>query len=247
MTPIQKITIPQPCRQDWQLMTPVEQGRHCLQCSKTVTDFTLMTNTEILTYFTSHENVCGRFAQDQLGNINNQLDYENTKNNTGWKKWLAAMVFLGSTMFFKASAQSATTAPQIEQGVKNNLFDNGRTIGKVAVHSAVKTSIIIGHVDDEAKRPISGVTVMIPSTDISTLTDAAGDFLLQVPSLAKQLTIAHIGYASQLITINPQSSKSYEVKLRVQPMLLGKVAVVRPSLVKRLYNKCIKKTNPQDI
>src|SRR6202012_964415 len=121
MKSIQKITIPQPCHQDWQLMTAVEQGRHCQQCSKTVTDFTAMSTAQIIDYFSSYSNVCGRFAQDQLGNINNQLDYENAKSNTGWKKWLAATVFLGSTMFFKANSQSATAVPQmLERGAKNN-------------------------------------------------------------------------------------------------------------------------------
>jgi hypothetical protein len=51
MQPIKSISIPQPCHENWNQMTPVEQGRHCIQCSKTVTDFTVMSNNEIINYF----------------------------------------------------------------------------------------------------------------------------------------------------------------------------------------------------
>ena len=47
MTHIKNISIPQPCSQSWQQMTPVEQGRHCESCCKTVVDFTPMSNDEI--------------------------------------------------------------------------------------------------------------------------------------------------------------------------------------------------------
>lgn len=61
------VTIPKPCHEDWDMMTPMEQGRHCMVCNKVVTDFTSMTNQEILNYFrTGKENVCGRIGDEQL-------------------------------------------------------------------------------------------------------------------------------------------------------------------------------------
>lgn len=63
-----KITIPQPCNANWQDMSPVESGRHCNTCNKTVIDFSTWTPTEITTYLQSHqqEKTCGRFHQQQL-------------------------------------------------------------------------------------------------------------------------------------------------------------------------------------
>jgi hypothetical protein len=49
-------------------MTPNEQGRHCLQCCKTVVDFTGKEREAIVQYLKEHsgQNVCGRFTLKQL-------------------------------------------------------------------------------------------------------------------------------------------------------------------------------------
>lgn len=77
MTPIQNISIPEACHESWQQMTPVDQGRHCQQCCKTVTDFMVMSNDEIISYLSSANNVCGRFNEHQLDSLNHQLDIRN--------------------------------------------------------------------------------------------------------------------------------------------------------------------------
>lgn len=46
-----KITIPKPCDEKWESMTPQEKGRFCAVCSKTVRDFTNDSDDEILDYF----------------------------------------------------------------------------------------------------------------------------------------------------------------------------------------------------
>jgi hypothetical protein len=62
------ISIPTPCHEDWNAMTPEDRGRHCAQCCKTVVDFTEWQPQEILFYLQENaaKKVCGRFAADQL-------------------------------------------------------------------------------------------------------------------------------------------------------------------------------------
>jgi len=62
----QIIRIPKPCHEDWNLMTPSQQGRHCAQCEKTVIDFTGWMPEEIVFYLRSNAGACGRFRADQL-------------------------------------------------------------------------------------------------------------------------------------------------------------------------------------
>ncbi len=42
-----KISIPKPCHEDWNTMTPNEQGSFCGKCCKTVIDFSHQSNDEI--------------------------------------------------------------------------------------------------------------------------------------------------------------------------------------------------------
>ena len=63
-----KITIPKPCDEKWESMTPQEKGRFCAVCSKTVRDFTNDSDDEILDYFSdsSSQNTCGNFTNLSL-------------------------------------------------------------------------------------------------------------------------------------------------------------------------------------
>jgi len=62
----QIIRIPEPCFENWNEMSPREQGRHCNACSKTVVDFTGWHPQEILFYLKANAGTCGRFRNDQL-------------------------------------------------------------------------------------------------------------------------------------------------------------------------------------
>jgi hypothetical protein len=61
------ITIAEPCHENWDNMTQQQQGKFCSACSKTVTDFTNKSNTEILEIMsTLGSNACGRFNSNML-------------------------------------------------------------------------------------------------------------------------------------------------------------------------------------
>jgi len=62
------ITLPEPCSENWEAMTPNEQGRHCALCCHTVIDFSTWELPEIAAYLESRkgEKVCGRFNSTQL-------------------------------------------------------------------------------------------------------------------------------------------------------------------------------------
>jgi hypothetical protein len=62
------ISIPKPCHEDWNKMTPNEKGAFCGKCAKTVVDFTKRTTEEISSFLIaqSGKKICGRFMSDQL-------------------------------------------------------------------------------------------------------------------------------------------------------------------------------------
>lgn len=62
-----KITIPKPCHENWENMTPDEKGRFCAVCSKTVRDFSKVPDDEIIAFFSNtSDSICGNFNSSQL-------------------------------------------------------------------------------------------------------------------------------------------------------------------------------------
>ena len=62
-----QLAIPSPCHENWDAMLHNEKGRHCLNCQKTVVDFTKMTDTQIIYFFQEYKSsTCGRFLDTQL-------------------------------------------------------------------------------------------------------------------------------------------------------------------------------------
>ncbi|MCA8829377.1 hypothetical protein [Hymenobacter pini] len=62
------LAIPQPCHENWDLMTPTEQGRFCQACRKEVWDFSEMPAADILRVLQQapEGSVCGRIPVDTL-------------------------------------------------------------------------------------------------------------------------------------------------------------------------------------
>jgi len=70
------ISIPKPCHEDWNKMTPNEKGAFCGKCAKTVIDFTKKTADEISSFLIeqSGKKICGRFMSDQLDEPRKPVD-----------------------------------------------------------------------------------------------------------------------------------------------------------------------------
>lgn len=98
-----KITIKEPCHENWNNMAPNGNGAFCLSCKKNVVDFSKKTIDEVKSFFTelpSSENVCGRFKETQL----NELSFDHFMNEfMSWKllQRAAVICFLvfGATLF----------------------------------------------------------------------------------------------------------------------------------------------------
>jgi hypothetical protein len=104
-----KISIPTPCHEDWNKMTPDETGPHCSVCVKSVVDFTNMSDDEVKYFFLTKkedERVCGRFKQTQLHRIIIELPQNIFSIRMPlWKKFLAACLVVFSTTLFSCETK----------------------------------------------------------------------------------------------------------------------------------------------
>lgn len=232
MQPIKSISIPQPCHQNWNQMTPVEQGRHCTQCSKTVTDFTAMTNTEIINYFARQGNVCGRFGDTQLAGLNNYLAVEE-KTRFSWKKLAIAAAV--TSLFATANVNAQRTLGKVRVSQSVNQIKDTPGIDSVT-YSTIKGKIVDG--SDSTALP--GVSIIVKGTGIGTQTNINGEFTLRVPSTAESLHISFIGFQNYEAQISEFANERKCVSLKMSATMLGEPAIVmrkRPNFIKRCLNK----------
>ena len=98
-----KLTIPEPCNESWDEMTPKDNGRFCMNCSKTVIDFTNMLPQEVQHFFIQNQKdrICGRFKNSQLETITIQIPSRVLYTQTNYHKMflLALFVAMGTTLF----------------------------------------------------------------------------------------------------------------------------------------------------
>lgn len=236
MSQFNKISIPQPCHQSWQQMLPVTNGRHCERCCKTVMDFTAMTNDEVINYLSVNNNVCGRFGQQQLNNVNNRLLLENMPATNRLKGWAMAAGLTGALFFYKADAQTKPATTQTSVKVNEPVCEV-RMIGKIAAPGLAKMLELKGCVTDEQGLALPGAIVKIPNSNLGTTTNSSGSFSIHIPPSTKQFTVSDVGFITELIDIG--NDTNYEVKLR--EMFLGEVVIVKRSFFMRTYYKYIRK------
>jgi hypothetical protein len=123
-----KIRIPKPCHEDWNAMTPNQQGRFCDSCTKNVVDFTQMKAPEIQEYFTRNhgKKICGRFNNEQLEAIRIRVPMRVLYSQTQFHKMflLALFVSMGTTLLSCSNANGNKQSIEKVEIVEENPSDN---------------------------------------------------------------------------------------------------------------------------
>lgn len=191
------ISIPEPCHENWHAMTPTQQGRFCNACTKEVVDFSMMTDTEILNYFTSvtHEKVCGRALPSQLDRTITRP--KDPKKRLFWY-WNYIVMFF---MFF-----SKANAVKAQGGVKRVTVTEISNAPACKVGEPVKSSsrVISGKVTDIDGNPVSFATIKIKALPTALSADANGEYSIKVNPNDK-LLISSAGFQATEVVIGTHS------------------------------------------
>ncbi|TFF33618.1 carboxypeptidase-like regulatory domain-containing protein [Mucilaginibacter psychrotolerans] len=224
MQPIKHISIPQPCHEDWQQMTPVAQGRHCQSCCKTVVDFTAMSNAEVIGYLATHQNTCGRIEDTQLFGINYQLQIEDNRK-ISWKGLVAAASL---SMLFPAMEASAQILPKTAQSP----YSTFPTISKMAGNK-VGSVTIEGKVTAQGDgQPLPGVSVTAKGTSRGTKTAADGSFKLKSLNSTDTLRITSLGYKPVEMPVD-RSSTAFDISMEIAPTVLDDIHITGYQAVRK--------------
>ena len=135
-----KITVPEPCHEDWNKMTPDETGRFCNSCVKSVVDFTNMKASEIQQYFVKNQDksVCGRFKNEQLDSIVIQIPREALFSQIQFHKVfiLALLISMPGILTCQTTSGNSQKIGKVE--VVNSNTDTSMVDGRVRTDRFVK-------------------------------------------------------------------------------------------------------------
>lgn len=162
--PIQ-ITIPTPCHENWQQMTPVVKGRFCASCDKKVFDFTVLSDREIASTLKQNEYTCARLKVNQM---NRNLVIPKEKKSI----WMAASAAVVSFLTFGSHTISAQTPINTEQHATKN-----DDIKKETVQAPF--FLVTGKVLDENGMPMLRVEIINQNSGKITTTDFDGSFSIR--------------------------------------------------------------------
>ena len=201
MTPKFKISIPEPCHEDWSKMTPTEKGRHCKACSKVVIDFTHFSNEALHKRITQGESLCGRFLPHQL---DTPLTIERKKNSISFSK-IAATLALPLSVISTNISNAQESKPKTEQTI--NTSKTYTSLGIGMQHRPLKpfTSTLSGTVTDESGLPLPGVNIIVKGTTRGTQTDFDGNYSISVFK-DELLVFSYLGYETIEKTIKSNTT-----------------------------------------
>jgi len=104
-----QLLIAEPCHEQWGDMQPDADGRFCGSCRKTVVDFTMMSDQEVLSWLSgAGKSVCGRFMEDQL---NRDLSPVKPPKRNRYAIW--QFLLSGLLLTSEVSAQEKVPVPAV--------------------------------------------------------------------------------------------------------------------------------------
>lgn len=196
------VFIPRPCQQSWEDMTPAAGGRFCDSCQKTVTDFTGLTDSEILALLSNtSQQYCGRFRQSQL---DRKIRPEPQAAS------LLPVAVLGALL---AAGLPATMAAAADHPVHVTDTTMLRTIsGKVTLEGGVT---------------MPGTLVAIKGTNTGAVADANGHYQLNIPAGEQKITLvfSFIGCTTAEVPVTDQQTVDVVLK-ETNTQLLDEVVFV---------------------
>jgi len=208
-------------------MTSNKQGRHCESCNKTVIDFSLYTDKELVEFFEkANGKVCGNFMPYQLDRT--ILVVEQNKRTFFHKLFLGSALASWLGLLNNASAQTTTTTPQLTLQQDNSRKPTHALI-KNGQESSCKLS---GKVTDIQKAPMPGVEIQLfdsASQNVleTVYTDSAGYFTTPVPEKYIKKTVelqAYIfDYRTVFKTFKLEKDNYMDIELHRELMLRGEI------------------------
>ncbi len=184
-----KLTISNPCFEDWNKMKPVDGGRFCKSCNNLIRDFSNYTDRELTEFLPKAAGkVCGQFCNSQLNRL---IPVQESSPTPIFRKLLFSSAILAGVAS-AAHGQNIATPNSSNGSGHAGISYMPPTTKSVEVDTS---GIIKGRIlDAKTKHPLANAKLMVEldSVHYSTVyTDSTGHYSINIPSsfLNKKITL----------------------------------------------------------
>jgi hypothetical protein len=217
-----QLFIADPCHEQWGDMQPDAEGRFCGSCQKTVVDFSMMSDQEVLSWFAgAGRSVCGRFTTDQL---NRELAPGRVSKKSRWAVWWQ-LLLTGLLVSSEASAQMGKpTGPGIEHidpmSPMKLIGGTDPSVGAMRiVIGGARSSRIPEHTDELrvlvmdsiSYEPVPWASVLLGKGKVQRMADSLGWISLSYKEArrARHMEVSAVGYATTLFDLSDTGEDEY--------------------------------------
>lgn len=235
------ISIKKPCSENFNQFLPTKNGGFCNSCKKEVTDFSKMSDEEVMNYFkNSTHKTCGYFREDQLKDYSNTNDSINKYKFSVLKTSLMGLSLLSFLSFNKSIAKESNTASVYK--VQDKDFKKEISVPIKTLQDTVRGTVS----DDLGALP--GASVVLKNSNIGVTTDFDGKFEFSQP-LDKDaiLLVSFTGYKTVEFKVSEINDIVLNIKMEsYECMMIGEVTVDKVYSSKRTFFQRLKRLFKND-
>jgi hypothetical protein len=205
-------------------MHRTDNERFCSSCSKTVLDFTKLTDYQIVDILNgSKEKICARLSEQQLEReirISSPRKY-----NFLIPKFLSGLILFSSVENINANIKKEKIEINCTKNYQEFKLEAHELSHKDSLNNTIKGKVL----EFETNLNMSSVSVAIKGSNIRTETDENGNFQLNVTDNFINekivLILTYIGYDSIVFPIKSKDlpSKNYIFKIKPSQSIMGEV------------------------
>ncbi len=207
-----KLTIPNPCSEDWNKMTPQGDGRFCNRCSHIIRDFSTYSDRELIEFLSKEKGkVCGRFEETQL---NREIFIQQPYSTSSFHKFVMSIAL---ALGIAGSANSQNNVAIQKTATGTSIQHHKKTTAPIDDSAHQITGSVI---DSSNSQPLSGAMLAIEHNGkriSETKTDNEGKykFIISRSFIGSHLTLLVMYYGADEKTIK---FKPLKFPLQIAPV-----------------------------
>jgi hypothetical protein len=204
-----KLSIPEPCSQNWNYMTSAEVGRHCDNCEKTVIDFSTFTDRELVEFFKKATGkICGRLNQYQ---VDRPMPVTEQSRHSHFHRAIFGTALVAG-IAASADGQIHTQSVTPVQVPIPSTPTGQVKMGEIKIPAKEQHTIHGVVRDSKTKQPLVSAEVFVEKIDSVVYTDSNGVFTLSIPDSLIGKKIKVLFSASGYATVEREIKASNSVK-----------------------------------